>query len=91
MVYKHLFNGTRVTFGYRRVGDEYRKVLPSRNALAILRVCRQTYKDAEDLWISRILFSFEDNMTLLDKVCLEYIPVAVLMLTTITAAFSVTR
>ncbi|KAB8302063.1 hypothetical protein EYC80_005514 [Monilinia laxa] len=70
MFYKHLFDGTRVTFGYRRVGDEYRKVLPSRNALAILRVCRRTQKEADDLWISRILFSFEDNMTLLDKLSL---------------------
>ncbi|RAL63044.1 hypothetical protein DID88_004129 [Monilinia fructigena] len=70
IIYKHLFDGTRVTFGYRRVGDEYRKVLPSRNALAILRVCRQAHKEADELWISRILFSFEDNMTLLDKLSL---------------------
>ncbi|KAJ8069581.1 hypothetical protein OCU04_000020 [Sclerotinia nivalis] len=42
-------------------------VLPSRNALAILLVCRQLNQEAGELWLRRVLFDFEDTMTLLDK------------------------
>lgn len=77
MIYKHLFDNTRVTFGYCRLKTrKYRQVLPSPHALAILRACRQTYQEAGDLWLSRILFSFEDNMTLLDK--LSLLPIEIL-------------
>ncbi|CAD6440517.1 6208e4d2-1d28-40e6-bcad-cbdd176db681 [Sclerotinia trifoliorum] len=67
LVYGHLFDSTRLTFGYRQVNFQYRKVLPSRNALAILRVCSQLYLEAGELWLKRVLFDFEDTMTLMDK------------------------
>ncbi|KAF7878804.1 hypothetical protein EAF04_000007 [Stromatinia cepivora] len=67
MVYGHLFDSTRLTFGHRQINFQYRKILPSRNALAILRVCRQLNEEAGEIWLRRVLFDFEDTMTLLDK------------------------
>ncbi|ESZ96293.1 hypothetical protein SBOR_3348 [Sclerotinia borealis F-4128] len=76
MIFKHLFDSTRLTFGYRQIKYGFRKVLPSRNALAILRVCRQIYQEADHLWLSRVLFNFEDGMTLIDK--LSSLPISTL-------------
>lgn len=67
MIFKHLFDSTRLTFGTRQINHFFRNVIPARNALAILRVCHQIYDEAGDLWISRVLFNFEDGMTLMDK------------------------
>ncbi|KAA8577208.1 hypothetical protein EYC84_007200 [Monilinia fructicola] len=67
MILKELFSSTRLTFGYRQINYMFRKVLPTRNALAILRVCRQINQEADVLWMSRVLFNFEDGMSLLDK------------------------
>ncbi|KAF7906884.1 hypothetical protein EAF00_001162 [Botryotinia globosa] len=67
MIVEHLFDSTRLTFGHRQISSEYRKVLPVRNALAILRVCKQMYQETSDIWISRVLFNFEDTFPLLDK------------------------
>ncbi|KAF7959245.1 hypothetical protein EAE96_002760 [Botrytis aclada] len=67
MIYEHLFDSTRLTFGHRQINCEYRKVLPARNALAILRVCKQMYQETSNIWINRVLFDFEDNFPLLDK------------------------
>ena len=54
---------TRVSFG--RKGDNVIKPRP--HALAILRVCRQMHHETHALWVSRILFNFEDISTLLNK------------------------
>ncbi|KAF5877858.1 uncharacterized protein Bfra_000020 [Botrytis fragariae] len=67
MIVEHLFDSTRLTFGHRKISSEYRKVLPARNALAILRVCKQMYQETSNIWISRVLFDFEDTFPLLDK------------------------
>jgi hypothetical protein len=40
---------------------------PAPNALAILRTCRQINQEAEPLWLSQVLFSFENPEDLLDK------------------------
>ncbi|KAI9644042.1 hypothetical protein NHQ30_007394 [Ciborinia camelliae] len=76
IIFKDLFDSTRLTFGYRQINYQYRKVLPSPTALAILRVCRQVYNEANGLWLSRVLFNFEDGMTLLDK--LSSLPITTL-------------
>ncbi|KAB8302062.1 hypothetical protein EYC80_005513 [Monilinia laxa] len=67
MIFKEYFNSTRLTFGYRQINYQFRKVLPTRNALAILSVCRLINQEAGDLWMSRVLLNFEDGMSLLDK------------------------
>lgn len=67
MIVEHLFDSTRLTFGHRQISSEYRRVLPARNALAILRVCKQMYQETNNIWISRVLFDFEDTFPLLDK------------------------
>ncbi|KAM0153364.1 hypothetical protein ACHAQE_007694 [Botrytis cinerea] len=67
MIFDHLFDSTRLTFGHRQIRFEYRKVLPARNALAILRVCKQMYQETSKIWINRVLFDFEDSFPLLDK------------------------
>ncbi|TGO20389.1 hypothetical protein BPAE_0300g00060 [Botrytis paeoniae] len=67
MTVEHLFDSTRLTFGHRQISCEYRKVLPARNALAILRVCKQMCQETSNIWISRVLFDFEDTFPLLDK------------------------
>ncbi len=35
--------------------------------LALLRVCRQIYKEGKSFWLGRVLFNFEDVESLLDK------------------------
>ncbi|KAF7894757.1 uncharacterized protein EAF01_010207 [Botrytis porri] len=67
MIIEHLFDSTRLTFGHRQISCEYREVVPARNALAILRVCKQMYQETSNIWISRVLFDFEDTFPLLDK------------------------
>jgi hypothetical protein len=62
-IYDYVLASTRITFGRR--GDNV--VVPRPHALAILRVCRQIHHETHSLWISRILFSFEDTATLLNK------------------------
>lgn len=93
MILKELFSSTRLTFGYRQINYMFRKVLPTRNALAILRVCRQINQEADVLWMSRVLFNFEDGMSLLDKVCCIkcHSLDSSMMLTTTTTALIPTR
>lgn len=55
---------TRISFG-RRGKDNF--IVPRPHALAILHVCRQMYHETASLWLSRILFNFEDISTLLNK------------------------
>lgn len=66
-IYKQLFDSTRLTFGYRKINHQWRRILPARHALAILRVCKQLNYEASPLWLGRVLFDFEDNFTALDK------------------------
>ncbi|RAL63046.1 hypothetical protein DID88_004131 [Monilinia fructigena] len=67
MIFKEYFDSTRLTFGYRQINYQFRKVLPTHNALAILSVCRLINQEAGDLWMSRVLLNFEDGKSLLDK------------------------
>jgi hypothetical protein len=67
-IYDDLFISTRVSFGQRgieRTGS--RNLKPAPHALAVLRVCRRIHGEAKSLWLSRILFNFEDVESLLDK------------------------
>jgi hypothetical protein len=67
-IYDDLFVSTRVSFGQRgieRIGS--RNLKPAPHALAVLRVCRLIHEEAKSLWLSRILFNFEDVESLLDK------------------------
>lgn len=68
IIYKYLFTSTRLSFGRRYTSRiSTKNILPARNSLAILRVCRQANQEAKDLWISRVLFSFERVEDMLDK------------------------
>jgi hypothetical protein len=67
-IYDDLFVSTRVSFGQRgieRIGS--RNLKPAPHALAVLRMCRRIHEEANPLWLSRILFNFEDVERLLDK------------------------
>ncbi|EEP75379.1 predicted protein [Uncinocarpus reesii 1704] len=50
-IYYHLFFTTRLRFGPR--------IIPARHSLAILRTCHQVHEETKDIWISRVLFSFD--------------------------------
>jgi hypothetical protein len=67
-IYDFLFVSTRVTFGERSTGRIGRKTLkPAPHSLALLRVCRQIYKEGKSFWLGRVLFNFENVESLLDK------------------------
>ena len=60
-IYDFLFVSTRVTFGQRSTGRIRRKTLkPAPHSLALLRVCRQIYKEGKSFWLGRVLFNFEN-------------------------------
>jgi hypothetical protein len=76
-IYDFLFVSTRVTFGERSTGRIGRRTLkPAPHSLALLRVCRQIYKECKYFWLSRVLFNFESVESLLDK--LSPLPLATL-------------
>ncbi|KAK2762436.1 hypothetical protein CKAH01_16128 [Colletotrichum kahawae] len=66
-IFSHLFTSTRLSYGKRYVDKLKRiRIKPAPNALAILRTCRSAYTSIGDIWISHVLFHFEDPETMLD-------------------------
>lgn len=67
-IYKCLFASTRLTSGTRsldRISCQKKK--PAPNSLAILRTCRQVNQEVGAIWLSEILFNFEEVEGMLDK------------------------
>lgn len=67
MIYSELFYSTRLARGNRRESStKAKKIRPAPNALAILRTCHRAYNET-NTWLRKVLFHFEDPMTMLDK------------------------
>lgn len=64
-IFQNLFASTRLTFGKVLRSEICMK--PAVNSLTILRSCRRIYSEASSLWLERVLFNFEDIITLIDK------------------------
>lgn len=64
-IFQNLFASTRLTFGKVLRSEICMK--PAVNSLTILRSCRRIYSEASSLWLERVLFNFEDIITLRDK------------------------
>ncbi|KAF2243384.1 hypothetical protein BU26DRAFT_523708 [Trematosphaeria pertusa] len=66
-IYKWVLGSTRLTFGERSTSRICRKRMRSApTALALLRICRQVYRETRPLWIGLVLFNFETPKALLD-------------------------
>lgn len=83
LVYDQLFRSTRLRFGTRQNQTDFSSVLgsedawrrfrsyrwrPAPHSLALLRVCSQTHLEAKSLWLSRVLFFFDDYDALQRKI-----------------------
>lgn len=70
-IYSNLFYSTRLSFGKRStyVPDRLSaiRLRPAPNGLSLLRVCRRVSNEIGDSWLGQVLFSFEDPVTMLDK------------------------
>ncbi|WYZ44853.1 hypothetical protein EsH8_VIII_000169 [Colletotrichum jinshuiense] len=67
-IFSHLFSSTRLAWGERIVEIFWHaRVKPAPNALAILRSCRRAKTEIGDTWIGKVLFSFENCKSMLDK------------------------
>lgn len=70
-IYSYLFYSTRLSFGKRStyVPDRLSaiRLRPAPNGLSLLRVCRRVSNEIGDSWLGQVLFSFEDPVTMLDK------------------------
>lgn len=70
-IFSILFDSTRISYGRRIIVDEgqdiIRDIRPAVNSLAILRTCSQIHAEAQDAWIGRVTFSFENNRDALVK------------------------
>lgn len=70
-IYSHLFCSTRLSFGKRPTlaAGKLRNIRlrPAPNSLSVLRACRRVNDEIGDSWLGQVLFSFEDPVTMLDK------------------------
>lgn len=67
-IYSHLFFSTRFAFGHKFTSKTTCvRLQPAPNGLALLRACHRANDEIGDSWMGKVLFSFEDPMTLLDK------------------------
>ncbi|KAH7120568.1 hypothetical protein EDB81DRAFT_631449, partial [Dactylonectria macrodidyma] len=67
-IFSLVFYNTRVTYGsvYRN-GTWSTNIKPAPNSLALLRTCRRAKEEVGDSWLGKILFSFRNPETMLDK------------------------
>ena len=62
------FASTRLTFGLRHAsGHGERVIKPAPYSLGLVRACQQLNAETRDIWISHVLFNFEDPKTMLNK------------------------
>ncbi|KAK3682371.1 hypothetical protein B0T22DRAFT_521635 [Podospora appendiculata] len=68
-IFEALFRNTRLSYGRSYLNDdlEYKAIKPGVNSLAILRTCRQVHQQIGLSWTRFVLFSFEDVLTMTDK------------------------